>query len=50
LPAITVTNKVIGDLLALGVNWPPVTVASGEGPLGWHHLGGDGQAGVDEPG
>jgi DNA ligase (NAD+) len=27
-------KKVIGDLLALGVNWPPVTVASGEGPLG----------------
>jgi DNA ligase (NAD+) len=26
-------KQVVGDLLALGVNWPPVTVASGEGPL-----------------
>ena len=26
-------KKVIGDLLALGVNWPPVNVASSEGPL-----------------
>ncbi len=26
-------QRVIADLLALGVNWPPVTVASGEGPL-----------------
>jgi DNA ligase (NAD+) len=26
-------QRVILDLLALGVNWPPVTVTSGEGPL-----------------
>ena len=26
-------RQVVGDLLALGVNWPTVTVASGEGPL-----------------
>ena len=26
-------QRVISDLLALGVNWPPVTVASAEGPL-----------------
>ena len=26
-------QRVISDLLALGVNWPTVTVASGEGPL-----------------
>ena len=26
-------RRVISDLLALGVNWPTVTVASGEGPL-----------------
>jgi DNA ligase (NAD+) len=26
-------QQVIADLLALGVHWPPVTVASGEGPL-----------------
>ena len=26
-------QRVISDLLALGVNWPPVTVASGDGPL-----------------
>ena len=26
-------KRVIADLLALGVNWPPVTVASGKGPL-----------------
>ena len=26
-------QHVIADLLALGVNWPPVAVASGEGPL-----------------
>ena len=26
-------QHVIADLLALGVNWPPVIVASGEGPL-----------------
>ena len=26
-------QHVIADLLSLGVNWPPVTVASGEGPL-----------------
>ena len=26
-------KQVVWDLLALGVNWPPVTVASGEGPL-----------------
>lgn len=26
-------QNVIADLLTLGVNWPPVTVASGEGPL-----------------
>jgi len=26
-------QHVIADLLALGVHWPPVTVASGEGPL-----------------
>ena len=26
-------KQVVGDLLALGVNWPPVNVASSEGPL-----------------
>ena len=26
-------QRVISDLLALGINWPTVTVASGEGPL-----------------
>ena len=26
-------QHVIADLLALGVNWPPIAVASGEGPL-----------------
>ena len=26
-------QNVISDLVTLGVNWPPVTVASGEGPL-----------------
>ena len=26
-------QNVIADLVTLGVNWPPVTVASGEGPL-----------------
>jgi len=26
-------QQVVADLLALGVNWPPVGVASGDGPL-----------------
>jgi DNA ligase (NAD+) len=26
-------KQAVGDLVALGVNWPPITVVSGEGPL-----------------